>query len=65
MPPALDDIPLPSDSQGEETSVKTQTPKFKERTVTSLSSSSDVIIGFKKRKISSGARNIRQKDTND
>jgi len=63
-PPDLDDIPLPTDSTGEETKSKPQKTKFAEKTVISLGSSGGAAT-FKKRKIAPGARNTRQKDNND
>ncbi|XP_059152602.1 WW domain-binding protein 4-like [Physella acuta] len=61
--PSLEEIPLPLEhSNGPP---KERAPKFKEKTVTSLGSSSGESVVFKKRKIAAGARNTRQKDNND
>ncbi|XP_005093401.1 WW domain-binding protein 4 [Aplysia californica] len=62
-PPDLEDIPLPDIPTVKET--KPEKPKFKEKTVTSLGSGQSGPVAFKKRKIASGARNVRQKGNDD
>ena len=60
VPPGLEEIPLP-----QEKVVKPEKPKFKEKTVTSLNTNHSGPVAFKKRKIASGARNVRQKGNDD
>ncbi|BFZ14958.1 hypothetical protein BsWGS_17997 [Bradybaena similaris] len=64
VPPPLTDIPLPELEDVQENSLKPQKHKFKEKTVTSINSTSGGVVTFKKRKIAPGVRNIRQKDNN-
>lgn len=59
--PPIDNIPLPAVA----TEVKPVKEKFKERTVGSLGKSSSGAVSFKKRKIASGTRNVRQRDADD
>lgn len=68
-PMPISDIPLPGEApeapptEGEPTVVKKD--RFKEKTVTSLGPPSGGNVGFIKRKIASGARNMRQRDSDD
>ncbi|KAK7503711.1 hypothetical protein BaRGS_00004834 [Batillaria attramentaria] len=68
-PVSVEDIPLPGElpetpsTEAEAAPVKKE--RFKEKTVTSLGPPSGGNVGFKKRKIASGARNMRQRDTDD
>ncbi|XP_050417163.1 WW domain-binding protein 4 [Patella vulgata] len=57
----VEDIPLPEPP----TEDKPKKQKFREKTVTSLSSKPGEVVGFKKRKIASGARNTRRRDDDD
>jgi len=69
VPPELDEIPMPEkgleiqdeDAKSEVVIQSAPKIKFKEKTVTSLvSSSQSGPVAFKKRKVAAGARNIRQ-----
>ena len=65
LPPELTDIPLPACPTVRDTKEKEK--KFKEKTVSSgsLGLSQGAPVAFKKRKIASGARNVRQKGDDD
>ncbi|ESO95250.1 hypothetical protein LOTGIDRAFT_239443 [Lottia gigantea] len=57
----VEDIPLPEPDREQ----KPPKQKFREKTVTSLNSNPGEVVSFKKRKVRSGARNARQRDTDD
>ena len=60
------DIPLPAPApEPQSMPVPTKKDKFKEKTVASLGPSSGGSVEFRKRKIASSARNVRQRDSDD
>uniref|UniRef100_A0A2C9L3S8 WW domain-binding protein 4 n=1 Tax=Biomphalaria glabrata TaxID=6526 RepID=A0A2C9L3S8_BIOGL len=64
-PPSLDEIPLPEEPSADDSTPVPKRPKFKEKIVTSLCPESGETVTFKKRKIATGARNVRQKTGDD
>ncbi|PVD34461.1 hypothetical protein C0Q70_05736 [Pomacea canaliculata] len=58
----VEDIPLPGEIPDLVEKPATKIDKFKEKVVPSLGGTSDGAVEFKKRKITSGARNMRQRD---
>lgn len=62
------DIPLPAQApvpEPQSIPFPIKKDRFKEKTVSSLGPSSGGSVEFKKRKIASGARNVRQRDDDD
>ncbi|KAK0062221.1 WW domain-binding protein 4 [Biomphalaria pfeifferi] len=64
-PPSLDEIPLPEEPSADDSTPVPKRPKFKEKIVTSLCPESGETVTFKKRKIATGSRNVRQKTGDD
>lgn len=65
-PLSLEEIPLPGEVltpvEENKDTIPVKKDRFREKTIVSLGLSSDGMVDFKKRKIASGARNMRRRD---